>query len=160
MVKTLLFFPGVFNSISLSFKTRLFNMICFDIFVLQFFGASLDTTAPRFTASRARLLDVIEVCQKHQNMALSFSANRRSVCNKFQLQSQRRRERAPKTGKGLRDIGVALIVFGWQVPALPGSALWGIRDPETRWTLFDRPLHMNHVDGSYRAKGRFSCVQT
>lgn len=47
-----------------------------------------------FIPSRVHLLDVTDVCVKHQNMALSFSANRLLVCNRFQLASRPWRKRA------------------------------------------------------------------
>lgn len=67
-------------------------------------------------SSRALLLDVIDVCERHQNMALSFAANGLSVCNRSQLASPPWRERAFKKEKRLRRHRDRAHLFGWQMP--------------------------------------------
>ncbi len=68
------------------------------------------------TSSRAHSLGVTDVCERHQNMALSFSANGQAACNRLQLPSLPWRERAFKTGKRLRRHRDRAHLFGWQMP--------------------------------------------
>jgi len=77
------------------------------------------------------LLDATDVCDTHQNMALSFSTNQLASCNGFQMPSLPWRERAFKKGKMLRrHRDRAHRVWLASAAGVTSSSLWGIQDPE------------------------------
>lgn len=92
------------------------------------------------------------VCEKHQNMALSVSANGLAACNRLRRASLPSRECAFKNGKVEKQSGSRSSIYLVNSSGVTGQSLWGTLDPEKGRTLTDRQQRISYWGASYRDK--------